>query len=641
MKEPSEHLQKIKSAVAKLAGRVRFQRLVESLTTAVTLQLMVLALLVVLVKTGWLAANALIPGLALTFILPGVLGIWAWVKPLNFVELARRLDVSHNLHDRLSTALSMSDSSTEFAAAQLRDAASFIEGLEVSRAAPFQRPTDLAPFMVAAGVVGLLFALKAPEHKRDLPEPFVVSHSEILDQATIALEKERLEVLKKELGKFDDPEAQELVKEIEKLLVDVENRTISRKEFLERLDQLEEKFFDKQPDGLDALAEELKKAAETLEKEAKKELEASPDAKKLVDALKNKDLAKAAEAAEEIARKLEKDEMSAKDLERLASVLEKFSELIDPDDPKLQKLIEQNRDLINKMQDLFDKNKLSDKEKKRLQDLKKDTNEMEKRGNAKKGKLTSRELKSLSRQTEEMAKQAKDAANQKKENAKSKKPNEEGQKKDSDFRQEASRKAQEMKEALEQGAKEQQKDEAKRMAQEQLEELREAMQRQGQKTDDSQSDSRGEQMKEFLERAKGEGKGEGAQAESSGDAKSDGKGKEREKEGGGDKSDAEGSGRETAGSDSANLGAGQRELGEETNMDSKKVDENLSGRDAKGASKSEIIKAASEEGFANTQYKDVFVDYEAVVEEVMEKEKVPPGYRFYVKRYFQLIKPQE
>ena len=76
-------------------------------------------------------------------------------------------------------------------------------------------------------------------------------------------------------------------------------------------------------------------------------------------------------------------------------------------------------------------------------------------------------------------------------------------------------------------------------------------------------------------------------------------------------------------------------------MDSKKIDENLSGRDAKGASKSEIIKAASEEGFANTQYKDVFVDYESVVEEVMEKEKVPPGYRYYVKRYFQMIRPQE
>jgi len=37
----------------------------------------------------------------------------------------------------------------------------------------------------------------------------------------------------------------------------------------------------------------------------------------------------------------------------------------------------------------------------------------------------------------------------------------------------------------------------------------------------------------------------------------------------------------------------------------------------------------------------VYSDYTSVVEEVMSKEKVPPGYRFYVKRYFQLIKPRE
>ena len=40
-------------------------------------------------------------------------------------------------------------------------------------------------------------------------------------------------------------------------------------------------------------------------------------------------------------------------------------------------------------------------------------------------------------------------------------------------------------------------------------------------------------------------------------------------------------------------------------------------------------------------YKRVYGDYTAVVEEVMSKEKVPPGYRFYIKRYFQLIKPRE
>ena len=40
-------------------------------------------------------------------------------------------------------------------------------------------------------------------------------------------------------------------------------------------------------------------------------------------------------------------------------------------------------------------------------------------------------------------------------------------------------------------------------------------------------------------------------------------------------------------------------------------------------------------------FDEVYGDYTSVVEEVMSREHVPPGYRFYVKRYFQLIKPRE
>jgi len=60
-----------------------------------------------------------------------------------------------------------------------------------------------------------------------------------------------------------------------------------------------------------------------------------------------------------------------------------------------------------------------------------------------------------------------------------------------------------------------------------------------------------------------------------------------------------------------------------------------------GPSRSETILGSAEKGFATAAYKRVYGDYSAVVEEVMSKEQVPPGYRFYVKRYFQLIKPRE
>lgn len=640
MAEERENLGQIREAVRQVARRLRLQLVLDAITTGLAFSVLLVALAIVLFKTGWIDVSSFWIWALTTLTIPAALGVRAAIRPFDEVDLARRLDRSHQLHDRLSTALSLSEEETsEFREAQLRDAVRYVSSLEFKRCAPFRRPTDSVVLGVAFGAAVFLLFLKPPSHQHPLPAPFEVQHEEVLDALTVAVEKERLEALKEALAEVDDPTTQAVIRELEELLADVENRSISRKEFLERLSEIEERHFDKQEDKVDALAEQLKEAAEELEKVAKKELEASADAKKLVDALKQKDLAKAAEAAEELAKKLQNDEMSQKELERLASVLEKFSDLIDPDDPKLQKLMEENQELIRKLQDLFDQNKLSEKEKKRLKDLKKDQEDMEKRGNAKKGKMTSRELKQLQRQTEDMAKKARDAAEQKKENAKSKKPDEAAKQKESDFRQEASRRAEEMKEALEQGAEEQEKKDAQRMAEKQLDELREAMQRQrSQAQGESESEERGEQMKDFMDRARGAKEG-GPGKENKGETNQV---KQKEQGGGEDKSNEKGpKTQDSHESDSANLGEGARELGEETSMDSKKIDENLSGRDAKGASKSEIIRAASEEGFANTQYKDVFVDYESVVEEVMEKEKVPPGYRYYVKRYFQLIRPQE
>ncbi len=40
-------------------------------------------------------------------------------------------------------------------------------------------------------------------------------------------------------------------------------------------------------------------------------------------------------------------------------------------------------------------------------------------------------------------------------------------------------------------------------------------------------------------------------------------------------------------------------------------------------------------------YQDVYTDYRGHAEEVLETDEIPSGYRFYVRRYFQLIRPRE
>ncbi len=53
-----------------------------------------------------------------------------------------------------------------------------------------------------------------------------------------------------------------------------------------------------------------------------------------------------------------------------------------------------------------------------------------------------------------------------------------------------------------------------------------------------------------------------------------------------------------------------------------------------------MIRTAAQRGFAAREYRDVYADYAGHAEEVIERDRVPPGYRFYVQRYFQLIRPR-
>ena len=63
--------------------------------------------------------------------------------------------------------------------------------------------------------------------------------------------------------------------------------------------------------------------------------------------------------------------------------------------------------------------------------------------------------------------------------------------------------------------------------------------------------------------------------------------------------------------------------------------------EAEGPARSEVIEAAAERGFASGHYAKVYREYHTVAEESLSKEEIPGGYRFYVRRYFQLIRPRE
>ncbi|HVR61188.1 MAG TPA: hypothetical protein VMU50_04775 [Polyangia bacterium] len=63
-------------------------------------------------------------------------------------------------------------------------------------------------------------------------------------------------------------------------------------------------------------------------------------------------------------------------------------------------------------------------------------------------------------------------------------------------------------------------------------------------------------------------------------------------------------------------------------------------RSAAGPKRSQVIEAAAARGFAHADYRRVYQDYGAVVEETLDASAVPPGQRYLVRRYFQLIRPR-
>lgn len=672
------HRRELMGLVGRVTRRVRLQRALARGTSALLIFLMGMAIVVTLYSTGWIESATLRNSAILLGLFPAAFFLWGWFLPVDRVAIAQRIDRSNHLHDRLSTALSLLEEGRDdaFVHAQIQDALAYRDKVDTRLAAPFAPPPDLVPCALFLAAVVLLALFEPPSHVHPLPEPLLIQHDRILSGATVAMERERLEQLRKSLEDVKDPKIQQLLQEMNALLDDVDAQNLSEKEFLARIDEIERKFFDAEQDKAAAeIAERLKKAAEALEKEAGDALKEHEEIKKAIDALKEKDLAKAADALQELAEKLKKDELTQAEAEKLAKLLESFADKIDLEDPEIKALIEKHRDLFEKLNMKFNSGaKMSDAEKQQLQREKEKLEELEKQRDQNAKSKATRQLKSLERITRDMAEkigkegqavedaepqdgkdkqggQQQDGRQQKdgqqgsqqaqndgqkgqQEGQKSQNDGQQGQQDGGDRQQNqkssAQREAGQMAEgasrALQQGSEQQRAREAREQAQRQLDEMKETMRRSAARPDQgNQEDGESaENMRKFLQRASGEQSDADAQKQAS--AKKPGK---------------EGDGKDAAQTDQAGSATGDKTLGEVVNIDGKAQDTRVEGRQGDGPTKSEVIKAASEKGFATTDYKDVFVDYEAVVEEVMDREEVPAGYRYYVKRYFELIRPRD
>ncbi|MFO0618584.1 MAG: hypothetical protein U0414_38690 [Polyangiaceae bacterium] len=571
------------------------------------------------------------------------------------------LDRHYRLHDRLTNAVAFSQippaQRTELMQAAIDDAQAHAKLVKPRKVAPLYTvvgATLASPeTVVAALAIGGLAAVALLEIGTPREEA-VVAPPEL--KAGLAMEKDDLDLFKDAAKALDrpnqSPEMKAAIERFNRLIEDLAAKRLDRAEAFRQMEDIERDL----NKNLDADQDLLKKELN----ETGKDLSQNDLTKELAEALKKNDLAKAIEKmkalSEELKRSKKPLDKAAK--ERLAAALkaagERRKEAMEKLDEKRASL---KQSLLRRESEVAaETNPQSKAEKQRLLDQ--DKRELKRLDDqAERDQRIQRELSKLD---QDLAKAAADLM------------------KDLDL---ASQDLEQAAEDINRMQEEQMSDKDKEELKQRLEELREILRQQGQG-----GKKRLSRMKNFSKRAHGK-KGSGKKS-GGGDLKRDQPGQEGEgEEGEGEEGEGQegegdqpggmgglelkrgngsggipipgagqpggngqpggdqpgGDGSEPGGGKSWGHGAGPKIAGDKsTEIKSDTTEVHQDGFDTgQGSSNSKSIMVAAEKGFQGDDYKRVFTDYRTRAEDDMNQEEVPDGYRFYVKRYFQLIRPRD
>jgi hypothetical protein len=542
-------------------------------------------------------------------------------RPPRFAA-ALALDQHHGLGDRVTTALSLleipADQRGGFETAAIDDGLAVAARLDPRRAVPVPIPRELGLSVLLLGAVlgALWFEVRV---ERVLPpppsfEPLVMAGDDLDLFADLA---------RRLAERAEDPESLAAIRRFNALVEDIAARRLERREAFEKLSDLESEL---------AKSAEIDKEARELGLEGlARELGRSGLAKTAAQALDEKRLADAEQALRELADRLKRKERppSRAELDRLRSAAQRASrvsgERLAAIEQRRRELLDEKKSLLepkNQGKPAGDPGKVEENRRK-LERLERDRDRAER---------AARQLSDLDR---ELAKAAEDLAKQ------------QTQAGAEDIRRSA--------DELQKVQKKELSEKEKRELLERLREMKELLRQQGQA-----GQERMRQMQRFGQRARGGKGGEG-------DGKPGGKGEQGggargtqlvevpritqvrgagsgagEGKPGGDKGapgDQPGSG----GSDKQwGSGHDDRISGDATAAKGETHDVSAAGIDTgQGAASAEVIHGAAERGFVGKEYRDVYREYETVAEQSLEHDQIPPGYRFYVRRYFQLIRPRE
>ncbi len=536
---------------------------------------------------------------------------------------ALALDQHHGLSDRVTIALSLLElppgELTDFSAAAIEDGLAVVDRLDARRAVPVPIPREFAWSLLLATALGVCAWFEV-RLTRVLPPPPsfepVVMAADDLDLFG--------DIARRLAEKSGDPASLAAIRRFNTLIEDIAARRLERREAFERLSDLEAEL---------AKSAEIDREARELGLEGlARELGRSGLAKNAAQALEQKRLADAAKALRDLAERLKRKTQapSRAELDRLRSAVERASRV---SSERLAAIEQRRRELSEEKQSLLKRKSAEAPNDKTEGNLAENQRKLERLDRDKeRAERAAREISDLDRQ---LAQAAQDLAKETSAGAE-------------DIRRSA--------EELEKVEKRELGEKEKRELLERLREMKELLRQQGQGGKERQR-----QMARFGQRARGGGSGEGEGESQSGSQKGGaGPGQIGRIEqvqvpritrvpgagsGAGDPAsgngDAKGQGEAASGRE-AGRGHDEHMAGDPTALKGETHDVTAAAPDTgQGAASAEVIHGAAERGFVGKAYRDVYVDYHTVAEQALEHDQIPPGYRFYVRRYFQLIRPRE
>jgi len=650
----------IEKAARRAEQRLRMQRALVWGAKALAGALVAAVVVLVLRKTGVVSERTARVALAVAGLQVFVVAGAGFAKRLPRRAGAVALDRFHGLADRLSSALSFGELApaerTAFMAAAIDDAVAHADRVDPRRAVPMSAPREW-PFL--ALLVGTVALVSLFEVRRHVP----VLTAKTIDAVDVT--QDDLDAMREFLREVDQrlqtDEAKAATQEFNQLIEDLANKRLDRTEAFRRMQQLEDKLLQGREADAKALEEALKKMGEELKK--------SEMTKPAGEALENKNLSDAEKAMHDLAKKLREQGkgVDKAQLEKMREALKKAGEEQGKRAEALaQKREELKQDLLKQKQKMGDAG-ASEQEKSLLQKKERELERLDRESEQQ--QKTQRELDRLDRELQKAAE---------------------------DLLKDMNMSADDLDQAaqdINRMAKQEMTQEEKEQLRQKLQELREMMRQQSQG-----GQGQMQRLRTFQQRARGQGGQGGQQGQGQGGQQGQGQGQGQDGEGqdgqgqqgqgqqagngqghgqgqGGQKGQGQGGqgGGETwilgpngekilmiaAQKGGGGQGGGQGGQGQgkgpgaghghdpnvqggATNPKVGVQDTQVAGNDTgQGGSRSEVILGAAERGFASRGYQKVFREYHTVAEEALEKDEIPGGYRFYVRRYFQLIRPRE